>query len=80
MKTPVIHYAGGVRTARMMILGGWAACCSGDKAERIKMAGNNTIDPRDVTCKACLRVMDKDESIKSIFGIEHEDPCALGHE
>jgi len=59
MKTPVIHYAGGVRTARMMILGGWAACCSGDKAERIRATGKNTLVLDEVTCKACLRVMSR---------------------
>jgi len=47
------------------------------KAEKIRADGNNTADPTEVTCAACLRVMAKD---KSIFSIKHEDPCALGHE
>ncbi len=31
-----IHYSGQVRTPRTKILAGWAACCSGAKAEQIK--------------------------------------------
>jgi len=77
MKKPKIHYSGGVRTPRVKILPGWAACCSGEKAERIRAAGANTYDPTEVTCAACKRVMAKDPSI---FKVQHEDPCALGHE
>ena len=73
----VIHYSGAVRTPRTRILAGWAACCSGFKAEQIRANGNNTSDASEVTCRACLLVMSKDESI---FDIKHEDPCALGHE
>jgi hypothetical protein len=72
-----IHYSGAVRTPRTTILAGWAACCSGIKAERIRANGNNTNNPVDVTCRACLKVMAKDESI---LGMKYEDPCALGHE
>jgi len=72
-----IHYSGAVRTPRTKILPGWAACCSGVKADRIRADGNNTADPAKVTCAACLRVMAKDESI---FDRKHEDPCALGYE
>jgi hypothetical protein len=77
MKTLKIHYAGGVRTPRMKILPGWAACCSGEKAERIRAAGNNTYDPTEVTCTSCKRIMAKDHGI---FNDPYEDPCALGHE
>jgi len=77
MKEPKIHYSGGVRTPRMKILPGWAVCCSGIKAENIKDKGYSTDDTADVTCRACLRIMAKDESI--FFG-KFEDPCALGHE
>ena len=55
-----MHYAGAVRTPRMNILGGWAACCSGEKAERIKAEGLNTYDIGGVTCAACKRTMAKD--------------------
>ena len=77
MKKPKIHYAGAVRTPTVKILPGWAACCSGDKADRIRSAGANTYDPEMVTCAACRRVMAKD---KSIFDLKHEDPCGFGHE
>lgn len=73
----VIHYSGAVRTPRTNILAGWAACCSGVKAEQIRAKGNSTRNPSEVTCRACLRVMAKDESI---FARKYEDPCALGHE
>lgn len=73
----VVHYSGAVRTPRLKILAGWAACCSGPKAERIRENGNTTNDPDQVTCRACLRVMLKDNSI---FKISYQDPCALGSE
>jgi len=63
MATPKIHYAGTVRTPRLKILGGYAACCSGNKAEIIWIAGHNTQDPAQVTCEACKRMMAKDKSI-----------------
>lgn len=47
----------------MRILAGWAACCSGYKAEEIAKAGAHTRDVSAVTCKACLRTMAKDPSI-----------------
>ena len=78
MRTPKIHYSGEVRTHNMRILPGWSACCSGEKAERIRAAGNKSTNPDKVTCTACKRVMAKDTRI--IFNAQHEDPCALGHE
>jgi hypothetical protein len=63
MKNSKIHYAGAVRTPTMKILPGWAACCSGDKAERIRLSGANTWEPALVTCMACKRAMAKDRSI-----------------
>jgi len=59
-----IHYAGAVRTPRMRILAGWAACCSGDRAIAIQKAGAHTRAVSVVSCKACLRVMAKDPSIE----------------
>lgn len=56
-KTPILHYAGPVRTKRMRILPGWAACCSGEKAEKIRALGHNTMLPGAVTCQACLKIM-----------------------
>ena len=63
MKNRKIHYAGAVRTPRMRILAGWAACCYGHRAEQIRADGAHTRDPAAVTCKACLRWMAKDPSI-----------------
>lgn len=58
-----VHYSGPVRTPKLKILPGWAACCSGDRAERIRAEGRNTLIIAEVTCKACLRVIAKDPSI-----------------
>jgi len=63
MKNRRIHYGGSVSTPRMRILAGWAACCSGDRAVRIRAEGAHTRAVSAVTCKACLRVMAKDQSI-----------------
>lgn len=51
------HYAGELRTSRLYILPGWAACCSGHKAEEIRRAKAHTYDRSKVTCKACLKRM-----------------------
>lgn len=59
MSSNRIHYAGEVFTKRARILRGWAACCSGRRAENIRRDGANTMNPADVTCKACLRVMER---------------------
>lgn len=63
MKNRKIHYAGSVRTPKMRILAGWAACCSGDRADGIRAEGAHTRAVSAVTCKACLRMMAKDPSI-----------------
>lgn len=59
--TKAIHYAGPllVLTKRSVrrILGGWAACCSGERAERVRDLGQHSWDRAEVTCKACLRAI-----------------------
>ena len=65
MRTTKIHYSGEVITQNMRILPGWAACCSGEQAERIRAARNNSTDPDAVTCAACWRVMANDTRIIS---------------
>ena len=60
MKAATIHYAGAVQTPTVRILGGWAACCSGDRARRIRAEGRHTYDLLAVTCRTCLRVMARD--------------------
>lgn len=54
-----IHYAGAVEYGRTRILAGWAACCSGQRAEDIRAACLNTRDPAKVTCAKCRRIMEK---------------------
>ena len=59
--TRKIHYAGRVRTPKTLILPGWAACCSGEKAHKIRADGAHTYVIEEVNCAACLRMMAKDE-------------------
>lgn len=55
-----MHYAGRLviknyRTNRVThIGGGYAACCSGERAVHIAEEGHNTRDQYSVTCKSCL--------------------------
>lgn len=59
-----IHYAGElrIRSSRSFtrILAGWAACCSGDRAIAIRRDKLNTYDKTKVTCKACLRQIERE--------------------
>ena len=60
-----IHYAGRLvilnfRAERVTHIGqGWAACCSGDRAIAIRNRGDNTLDRSAVTCKSCLRQIER---------------------
>jgi hypothetical protein len=61
---PKVHYAGALRwtNARGMttdLLAGWAACCSGPRAARIRADGHNTYDVAQVTCGRCRRVLQR---------------------
>lgn len=58
-RAKVIHYAGEVRTPTTHVAAGWAACCSGDRARKIKAEGRNTYEPERVTCKRCLDMIRK---------------------
>ena len=55
----VIHYAGEIRARRLHVLPGWAACCSGIKAEEIRAERRNTYMRGAVTCRRCLAVIAK---------------------
>lgn len=57
-----IHYAGECRTRNMHILPGWAACCSGFKAEKIRAEGRHSFDRAKVNCAACLKVITKHDA------------------
>ncbi len=60
--TPRIHYAGEMlcrsgKDGVLHLLGGFAACCYGDRAVRIRRERRSTHDRALVTCKACRAVM-----------------------
>jgi len=63
MTTPArIHYAGSVRWTnakgeKTNILMGWAACCTGERAQKIRDRAQNTYEECCVTCLACLRIL-----------------------
>jgi hypothetical protein len=68
-KTPATHYAGHLqwldsRGAKVTISVGWAACCSADRAEKIRANGNHTYERADVTCKACLRCLERADATR----------------
>jgi len=59
-----LHYAGALEYDKAdgmtaVILGGWAACCAGPKAMKIREEGRNTWEESRVTCKRCLAIMEK---------------------
>ena len=59
--TKPIHYAGRIDFRGGWILAGWAACCSGINAENIRDRKEHTHDRQAVTCKRCLKMLDKDD-------------------
>ena len=52
-----IHYAGEIRTPTLHVFGGYAACCSGQRAYDVRAEGNHTMDRSDVTCGSCLKML-----------------------
>lgn len=57
-----IHYAGALSFRRsdgalVEIASGYAACCSGPKARKIRGQGNHTWDRKAVTCVPCQKLM-----------------------
>lgn len=49
-----IHYCGkGVRS----MLPGWPVCGSGDFAFKVRAAGNQSQNIKDVSCKKCLKLL-----------------------
>jgi len=63
--TDTIHYAGPIQTARMRVLAGWAACCSGGRAAHIRARGNHSYDRDDVTCRLCLAVLRRQDEYQT---------------
>jgi hypothetical protein len=56
-----VHYAGGVVTRTATMLPGWAACCSGERAKKIRIDGTQTYTMSLVTCGACLKQIARQE-------------------
>lgn len=61
--TTKMHYSAGIcydlARSTMHVMGGYAACCSGDRAVKIKREGNTTRDKKKVTCKLCKAILAK---------------------
>ena len=64
-KIKCLHYAGEIQHANGHILPGWAACCSGDRAYKIRDIGAHTYHRGQVTCKACIKMIDKHDAWKA---------------
>lgn len=63
----VVHFAGPLRYAGAnghvtTILSGWAACCTGLRAEQVRRRKAHSYVRTEVTCKACLKAMSKEET------------------
>lgn len=59
MPKSVTHYAGEIIHANGHILPGWAACCFGEKAMKIRQERRHTLDREKVTCRGCLKMIEK---------------------
>lgn len=59
---PKIHWAGGIKHSHGRVLEGWAACCSGDRCYAISDRGNYTENRANVTCKACMKMLEKHDA------------------
>lgn len=62
-----IHYAGALEWhkangALVVILAGWAACCSGARARKIRETKAHTYDRAAVTCGRCRTNIAKEEA------------------
>jgi hypothetical protein len=62
-KKTKIHYSGEVcydaGGLTVHVTGPWAACCSGDRARRIRRTGRHSSEVGEVTCKLCLAILAK---------------------
>lgn len=63
-----LHYSGGLRyrsRGRLVrVLAGWAACCSGEAAQRVADLGLHTDEPEEVSCLKCLRLLDRADKVR----------------
>lgn len=62
-----LHYAGGLRYRSrgqlVRVLAGWAACCTGEAAQRVANLGLHTDDPDEVSCAKCRRLLDRADEL-----------------
>ena len=70
--TKRLHYAGEIKHARGSVLPGWAACCYGDRAEKIRRERSHTMHREAVTCKACLRMIEKHDAWAKSRGVSND--------
>lgn len=76
-----VHYSGALTVPRrgsavLMIAAGWAACCSGPRARRIREEGRGTRDREAVTCRRCLALMAAaDEHDRRLAAAREPDAC-----
>jgi hypothetical protein len=68
----ILHYAGEIQFANGHRLPGWAACCSGDMAVKIRDDGMHTYIRGQVTCKACLKMIDKHDAWAKFKETSHD--------
>ena len=62
MSHDVIHYSGSINWDGGIVLAGWAACCSGDQAVKIRAEKRHTCVRAGVTCKRCLKMIAKHDA------------------
>jgi len=71
-----MHYSGAIcyDTARSTahVLGGYAACCSGDRTIKLRNKGLVTRDKGAVTCKRCQSLM-----AKAVHCRSHPESCCV---
>jgi hypothetical protein len=75
MKKRAVHYAGSIVWHGGSMLPGWAACCTGDRAVMIRERGHHTWIRNDVTCKSCLKMLEKQD--RYLLGMSNEARSAM---
>jgi hypothetical protein len=67
---PIIHYAGALDWLdaagfHVSVAAGFSAYCAGPRAQRIRANGRTSYRLADVTCRACLRNLERAEKMKA---------------
>lgn len=64
------HWIGGVKHPGGEWLNGWPCCCSHPRVNRIMSSSAPlTYDVSAVTCKGCLRVMRKSDTLRALMAV-----------